>query len=108
MEAGWPAALYELGRRRVPPQHVSFQPWMHGRSKLTDAGGTIHTLLYLQAFLLSLGAIPFYALGRQRGGSAFEAGLLAASYLLLPPLHRLIEKDYFRTDQLLFPVLAMP
>ena len=30
-----------------------------------------------------------------------------ASYLLLPPLHRLIEKDYFRTDQLLFPVLAL-
>jgi len=71
------------------------------------AGGTIHTVLYLQAFLLSLGAIPFYALSRQRGGSAVEAGLLAASYLLLPPLHRLIEKDYFRTDQLLFPALAL-
>ena len=71
------------------------------------AGGTVHTVLYLQAFLLSLGAIPFYALGRQRGGAALEAGLLAASYLLLPPLHRLVEKDYFRTDQLLFPVLAL-
>jgi hypothetical protein len=70
-------------------------------------GGTLHTVLYLQAFLLSLGAIPFYALGRQRGGPALGTGLLAASYLLLPPLHRLVEKDYFRTDQLLFPVLAL-
>jgi predicted membrane protein DUF2079 len=92
--------LYEGVRDHVEPVLL-----LHA---LTYAlGGTVHTVLYLQALLLSLGAVPFYMLGRQRGGSALEAGLLAAGYLLLPPLHRLIEKDYFRSDQLLFPVLAL-
>jgi hypothetical protein len=32
---------------------------------------------------------------------------MATGYLLLPPLHRLIEKDYLRADLLLFPALAL-
>lgn len=70
-------------------------------------GGTVHTLLYLHALAIGLGALPFYALGRQRGHSAMDAALLATGYLLLPPLHRLIEKDYLRTDVLFFPVLTL-
>ena len=71
------------------------------------AGGTVHTLLYLHALAIGLGAVPFYALGRQRGRSTMDASLMAAGYLLLPPLHRLVEKDFLRTDLLLFPVLAL-
>ncbi len=70
-------------------------------------GGTVHTLLYLHALAIGLGSLPFYAFGRQRGVSAMDATLMATGYLLLPPLHRLIEKDYLRTDVLLFPVLAL-
>ena len=71
------------------------------------AGGTIRTLLYLHALGIGLGAIPFYALGRHRGRSALEAWLMAVGYLCLPPLHRLIEKDYLRMEMLLFPALAL-
>jgi hypothetical protein len=70
-------------------------------------GGTVHSLLYLHALAIGVGAVPFYVLGRQRGQAPVDAGLMAAGYLLLPPLHRLIEKDYLRLDLLLFPVLAL-
>jgi uncharacterized membrane protein len=71
------------------------------------AGGTVHSLLYLHALAIGIGAVPFYALGRGRGLPVIEAWLMAAGYLLLPPLHRLVEKDYLRTDLLLFPALAL-
>jgi predicted membrane protein DUF2079 len=71
------------------------------------AAGTLRTLLYLHALVIGLGAVPFYALARQRGLATLDAWLIGLSYLLLPPLHRLIEKDYFRTDVLLFPALAL-
>jgi hypothetical protein len=71
------------------------------------AGGTVHTLLYLQALAIGLAAVPFYALGRQRGHAALDALYMAAGYLLLPPLHRVIAQNYFRADLLLFPALAL-
>jgi hypothetical protein len=107
-------AVWNTSRGRVAQATILYEgvrdhvePVLLLHALVYAAGGTVTTVLYLQAFLLSLGAAPFYALGQARGVSRVEAGLLAGSYLLLPPLHRLIEKDYFRTDQLLFPVLAL-
>jgi Predicted membrane protein (DUF2079) len=92
--------LYEGGRDHLEPVLLVY-------ALNYTAGGSMHSLLYLHALVIGLGAVPFYALGRYRGRSAIEAWLMAAGYLALPPLHRLIEKDYLRTDVLLFPALAL-
>src|SRR4029453_14469338 len=97
---GRPTILYDGVRDHLEPVLLLY-------AVNYTAGGTVDTLLYLHALAIGLGAVPFYALGRRRGRSAVEACFMATGYLLLPPLHRLVEKDYLRLDLLLFPVLAV-
>ena len=107
-QAIWNTSRGRLGRATILYEGVRdhLEPVLLVYALNYTAGGTVHTLLYLHALAIGLGAVPFYALGRQRGRSATDAWLMAAGYLLLPPLHRLIEKDFLRTDLLLFPALA--
>ena len=102
-QAIWNTSRGRLGRETILYEGVRdhLEPVLLVYALNYTAGGTVHTLLYLHALAIGLGAVPFYALGRQRGRSATDAWLMAAGYLLLPPLHRLIEKDYLRTDLLL-------
>ena len=128
----WMIALHETGHAQTPQDIASISQavWNTSRGRLGretilyegvrdhlepavlvyalnyTAGGTVHTLLYLHALAIGLGAVPFYALGRRRGHAAMDAWLMAAGYLLLPPLHRLIEGDYLRLDLLFFPATA--
>src|SRR5262249_58198523 len=53
------------------------------------------------------GGVLFWGRGRHRGRGGVGASLRAGGSLVLPPLHRLIEKDYLRTDVLLFPALSL-
>ena len=108
-QAIWNTSRGRLGRATILYEGVRdhLEPVLLVYALNYTAGGTVHTLLYLHALAIGLGAVPFYALGRQRGRSATDAWLMAAGYLLLPPLHRLIEKDFLRTDLLLFPALAL-
>jgi hypothetical protein len=108
-QAVWNTSRGRLGRETILYEGVRdhLEPVLLVYALNYTAGGTVHTLLYLHALAIGLGAVPFYALGRQRGHSAMDASLMVAGYLLLPPLHRLIEKDFLRTDLLLFPALAL-
>ena len=45
------------------------------------------TLVILQSALLGLSAVPLYLIARRRLGSDWMAALLAAAFLLYPPLH---------------------
>jgi hypothetical protein len=108
-QAVWNTSQGRLGRATILYEGVRdhLEPVLLVYALNYTAGGTVHTLLYLHALAIGLGALPFYALGRQRGHSAMDSALLATGYWLLPPLHRLIEKDYLRTDVLFFPVLTL-
>lgn len=108
-QAVWNTSRGRLGRATILYEGVRdhLEPVLLVYAANYAVGGTVHTLLYLHALAIGLGAVPFYALGRQRGQTVLDAGLMAAGYLLLPPLHRVIERDYLRTDLLLFPALAL-
>ena len=108
-QAIWNTSQGRLGRATILYEGVRdhLEPVLLVYALNYTVGGTVHTLLYLHALAIGLGALPFYAFGRQRGHSVMDAALMGTGYLLLPPLHRLIEKDYLRTDGLLFPVLAL-
>jgi Predicted membrane protein (DUF2079) len=108
-QAIWNTSRGRLGRTTILYEGVRdhLEPVLLLYAVNYTAGGTVDTLLYLHALAIGLGAVPFYALGRRRGLSAVEAWFMATGYLLLPPLHRLVEKDYLRLDLLLFPVLAV-
>ena len=108
-QAVWNTSQGRLGRETILYEGVRdhLEPVLFVYALNYTVGGTVHTLLYLHALAIGLGAVPFYALGRRRGRSTMDAWLMAAGYLLLPPLHRLVEKDFLRTDLLLFPALAL-
>jgi Predicted membrane protein (DUF2079) len=108
-QAIWNTSQGRLGRETILYEGVRdhLEPVLLAYALNYTAGGTVHTLLYLHALAIGLGAVPFYALGRRRGHAVMDAWLMAAGYLLLPPLHRLIAKDYLRMDLLLFSALAL-
>ena len=108
-QAVWNMSRGRLGRETILYEGVRdhLEPVILVYALNYTAGGTLHSLLYLHALVIGLGAVPFYALGRRRGHAAMEAWLMAAGYLLLPPLHRLIERDYLRMDLLFFPAAAL-
>jgi hypothetical protein len=108
-QAVWNTSRGRLGRETILYEGVRdhLEPVILVYALNYTAGGTLHTLLYLHALVIGLGAVPFYALGRRRGLAATEAWFMAAGYLLLPPLHRLIERDYLRMDLLFFPAAAL-
>ena len=69
-------------------------------------GGSIYSLMAVHAFLISLGAVPFYLLGRQRNLPVAESLLLSASYFLFPPLYHMMQSAWLRPVLLFFPALT--
>lgn len=84
-----------------------FEPMLALYSLAYVAGGDITTLVFWVSFLVALGAIPWYMLGRRVDGSQGISLLLAGCYLLFPPIHKALEINYVRPDLLFFPVLSV-
>lgn len=70
-------------------------------------GGTIISLFYLHSFLISLGCMPIYLMGRRRGLSVAEALAFTLPYFLFPPIWGMVQSSYLRPDLLFFPALTL-
>ncbi len=65
----------------------------------------VHWLLAIQAFALALGAIPVYALSKQRGLSVSYSRAIAISYVLYPALFNINFYTEFRPETIAVPAL---
>jgi len=70
-------------------------------------GGTIVSLFYLHSFMIALGSVPIYFMGRRRGLGTAEALAFTLPYFLLPPIWGMVQSSYLRPDLLFFPVLTL-
>lgn len=71
-----------------------FQPLYYLLAPIYALHQDASTLLILQSVLLSSAAIPIYLLARKRIGDPWTALIVAAVYLLYPPLHGMNTFDF--------------